>query len=242
VDRLITTRQMGPVILVIPTTYQAGRGPQECLDGRVAKDDTYLSNDVPAYVRARYRVASAPAQWGLLGLSSGGYCAVNLALRHRAEFGTATALDGYFQPTDGPAAKVLGYVRRLEAANNPLQLADDLRVGSGPVPSIWLSAGTGNGDDMNQARLLIAALAHVEGVPLLLQDHGGHNFYTWLDALPPALIWNWQQLASPQQRVLFPLADQSTSTATVVEPAVKHRKGSVTVPPARRNALSRRHP
>lgn len=241
VDRLITTRQMGPVVLVVPTTYQAGHGPQECLDSRVAKDDTYLSGDVPAYVRAHYRVATAPAQWGLLGLSSGGYCAVNLALRHRAEFGTAAALDGYFQPTDGPAAKVLGYQRRLEDANNPLQLADDLRVGSGPVPSIWLSAGTGNGDDMAQARLLIAALSHVEGVPLLLQNHGGHNFYTWLDALPPALTWNWQQLASPQQRVLFPLADQSTSTATVIEP-VKHRKGSVTVPPSRRNAQSRHHP
>jgi hypothetical protein len=90
--------------------------------------------------------------------------------------------------------------------------------------------------------LLIAALSHVEGVPLLLQNHGGHNFYTWLDALPPALTWSWQQLASPQQRVLFPLADQTRSTATVIEPAVKHRKPSATVPTSRRNALSRRHP
>jgi enterochelin esterase-like enzyme len=215
VDRLISSRQMGPVVLVIPSAYQAGRGPQECLDSATAKDDTYLSEDVPADVRAAYRVARDPAQWGLLGLSSGGYCAVNLALRHRAQFGTAAALDGYFQPTDGPAAKVLRYDQRLEAANNPLVLAQRLQPGSGPVPSLWLSAGTGNRDDLTQARLLVAAMAHVEGVPLLLQNHGGHNFYTWLDALPPALTWNWQQLASPRQRMLFPLGNPSTATATV---------------------------
>jgi enterochelin esterase-like enzyme len=218
VDRLISTRQMGPVVLVIPTTYQPGHGPQECLDSRVAMDDTYLSLDVPADIRAAYRVARAPAQWGLLGLSSGGYCAVNLALRHRAEFGMAAALDGYFQPTDGPAAKVLGYDPRLEQANDPLESAGHLQPGSGPVPSFWLSTGSGNRDDVTQAKLLIAALSHVEGASLLLQHHGGHNFYTWLDAMPPALRWSWQQLASPQQRVLFPLADPSRATSTVIKP------------------------
>jgi enterochelin esterase-like enzyme len=215
VDRLITSRQMGPVVLVIPTAYQAGRGPQECLDSATADDDTYLADDVPADVRATFRVALDPAQWGLLGLSSGGYCAVNLALRHQAQFGAAAALDGYFQPTDGPAAKVLRYDPRLEAANDPLVRAQELQPGSGPVPSFWLSAGTGNRDDLTQARLFVAALAHVEGATLLLQNHGGHNFYTWLDALPPALTWSWQQLAAPRQRVLFPLGDPSTATATV---------------------------
>jgi hypothetical protein len=77
---------------------------------------------------------------------------------------------------------------------------------------------------MSQARLLVAALAHVEGVPLLLQNHGGHNFYTWLDALPPALTWSWRQLASPQLRVLFPLADPSTTTVTVTGEVPVHQR------------------
>jgi enterochelin esterase-like enzyme len=240
VDRLISSRAMGPLVLVIPTAYQAGHGPQECLDSATAKDDTYLSLDVPADVRAAYRVADDPAQWGLLGLSSGGYCAVNLALRHRAEFGTAAALDGYFQPTDGPAAKVLRYDRRLEAANDPLVQAQRLQPGSGPVPGLWLSAGAANRDDLSQARLLVAALAHIEGVSLLLQNHGGHNFYTWLDALPPALTWSWQQLASPQQRVLFPLTDQSTSTATVVGTGAPRRPQLTGRTPAGRPAPASR--
>jgi enterochelin esterase-like enzyme len=235
VDRLISSRQMGPVVLVIPTAYQAGRGPQECLDSASAKDNTYLADDVPADVAADYRVARDPAQWGLLGLSSGGYCAVNLALRHRAQFGAAVALDGYFQPTDGPAAKVLRYDRRLEAANDPLVVAQRLQPGSGPVPSIWLSAGASNRDDLNQAKLLIAALAHVEGVSLLLQNHGGHNFYTWLDALPPALTWSWRQLASPQQRVLFPLGHQPMATATVTGTVPVHHRRQ---PPAPTGAHS----
>lgn len=224
VDRMISTRQMGPVVLVIPTTYQAGRGPQECLDSRSGQDDTYLSRDVPADVLARYRVARDPAQWGLMGLSSGGYCAVNLALRHRTEFGAAVALDGYFQPTDGPAAKVLGYNPRLERANDPITQSAQLQPGTGPVPAVWLSAGSGNSDDLSQARLLIGALAHLEGVPLLLEYRGGHNFYTWLKALPPALAWSWRQLAPPQQRVLFPLAGQSLSTATVIAPVRGHSR------------------
>jgi enterochelin esterase-like enzyme len=184
VDRLISTRQMGPVVLVIPTAYQAGHGPQECLDSPSGQDDTYLSTDVPADVLSRYRVARDPAQWALMGLSSGGYCAVNLALRHRTRFGAAIALDGYFQPTDGPAAKVLGYDPRLELANDPVTQASRLQPGAGPVPAIWLSAGSNNADDLGQAHLLMAALSHVEGVPLLLEHRGGHNFYTWLKALP----------------------------------------------------------
>jgi poly(3-hydroxybutyrate) depolymerase len=52
-------------------------------------DDTYLSTDVPTIIRARYRVSTDPAEWGLLGYSSGGYCAANLGLRHRARFGAA---------------------------------------------------------------------------------------------------------------------------------------------------------
>ena len=84
-------------------------------------------------IRTRYRVSDDPAEWGLLGLFVWGYCAANLALRHRARFGAAAIMDGYFRAKDGPAGAALGGKPALEDANSPLTIARSLRPGTAPI-------------------------------------------------------------------------------------------------------------
>src|SRR5690348_4934569 len=139
-NQLISHRLMGPMVLVMPQTY-SGSTYQECLNSSHGQDDTYLTTDVRHDVLTRFRVARASSQWAVAGISSGGYCAANLALRHPGKWGAAGIISGYFRPTDGPAAAVLNYDVAAENANDPLLLARRLSLRSKPLPSFWLSAG-----------------------------------------------------------------------------------------------------
>jgi len=157
-------------------------------------------------IQARFRVSRVPAEWGIAGYSSGGYCAANLALRHRAAFGAAAIMDGYFRPQDGPAAAALGYQPAAEAANDPIGLAQALPTGAAPLAAFWVAAGTANAADWSGAQAFVRALHGVEQVPLYREPGAGHNFYAWRPALPHALTWLWQRLAPPAMRVAFPVA------------------------------------
>ncbi len=204
-DHLIAERRMGPVVLVMPTT-SVGHNFQECVDAPGALDDTYITHDVRADVQARFRVSRDPAQWGVAGYSSGGYCAANLALRHPGAFGASGVMDGYYRPQDGPAAAALHNDPAAESANNPLGLAAALTRDARPLPAFWISAGTGVAADINGALAFTRALHGVEQVPLYRERDAGHNFYAWQPALPQLLSWMWQQLAPPDLRVQFPIA------------------------------------
>jgi poly(3-hydroxybutyrate) depolymerase len=207
VDELLASHQMGPAVLVMPAINQ-GNAVQECLNSPRGQDDTYLTTDVPADIRSQYRVSADPAQWGLLGFSSGGYCAANLGLRHPSSYGTVAALDGYYRPADGPAGGVLKDSPLLISANDPYSAALALPGDVRPLPSFWVMAGTG-GPDAIHAKDFVAALSHVEQVPLVLTRSAGHDFYAWSAALLPALKWSWLLLAPPDLRVLFPIAGPS---------------------------------
>jgi enterochelin esterase-like enzyme len=204
-DILISRHLMGPVVLVMPSINQ-GHHFQECVNGSGAADDTYLATDVPTDVRRRLRVSQVPAEWGIAGYSSGGYCAANLSLRHRSAYGAAAMLDGYYRASDGAAARALGGDPRAMAANSPLQIAQRLPAGTQPLPAFWVTAGTGAHGDYVSAQDFIAALKNLEQVTFVVEKGAGHNFYAWSAALPSMLAWMWQQLAPPALRASFPIA------------------------------------
>lgn len=204
-DELISRHVIGPMVLVMPNA-NSGTNYQECLDSPKGKDDTYISTDVPTDLMSRFRVATDRSQWGIAGYSSGGYCAANLSLRHRADYGAAGILDGYFRPGDGDAAAVLRHDPKACAANDPLAAAQALRPENpGPLPAFWVFAGTGYRLDIIGAREFVAALRRVTTVPLIVDKGVSHNFYAWSSTIPRMMVWMWQQLATPDQRRQFPV-------------------------------------
>ena len=226
-DRLIERHLMGPVIAVLPT-MSVGHDFEECVNAPAAADDTYITQDVRQDVLARFRASRVPAEWGIAGYSSGGYCAANLALRHPSSFGASAIMDGYFRPTDGPAAAALGHDPAAEQANDPLLAARRLGSEVTALPAFWIAAGSGDAADLGAARAFAAALHGVEQVTLYRQPAAGHNFYAWSAALPRALQWLWSQLAPPQLRVAFPIAGPVTA-ATIVTPTVTLRERGLAV-------------
>lgn len=233
-NRMISLHEVGPMIIVMPT-MSVGRHFQECVNAPGALDDTYITYDVRNDVLAKFRASRLPAEWGVAGYSSGGYCAANLALRHRAEFGAAGILDGYFRPTDGPAAAALHNNPAAEAANDPLLLAAALHRDVRPLPSFWISAGTGDKADIAAAHAFGAALHGVEQTTLYREPGARHNFYAWRPAVPRMLQWMWTQLAPPSLRVQFPITGPVHNSTIPALPQGKRAARRATM------ALSRRH-
>lgn len=213
IDTLLAQRAIGPMVFVMPD-ISTGRSQQECLDYGRVRDDTYVSRDVVADLERGFRVTHDRSQWAAVGYSSGGYCAANLALRHRHDYGAVASMDGYYWPGDGPALKRLAGDPVGQRRNDPLAIVDGLPTGTVPMPQFWLSAGTASSDDLNSARRFVAALSRFEGVTLVAQPGANHNFYAWRDQMPQALRWVWSAVAPPALRVEFPIGGP-VRTATV---------------------------
>ncbi len=227
-DTLIARHIIGPMVLVMPSINGSGRDYQDCVNGPGVSDETYLTRDVRADMLARYRVSADPYEWGAGGYSSGGYCAANLALRHPGSFGAAAVIEGYFQAADGPAGAALNDSGSLETANSPLNLAERLTPGSGPVPAFWVAAGTNDGADYRPATAFTAALNRIEQVPFVKLSNARDTGNAWQAALPTALAWMWQQLAPPDLRVMFPVRTQASGVVVTlpVRPVKPHQHGS----------------
>lgn len=219
-DSLIGQGLMGPVIAVLPD-FNSGHHYQECVDAPGALDDTYITQDVRTDIVNHYRASTVPAEWGIAGFSSGGYCAANLSLRHQADFGAVGIMDGYFRPTDGPAARALHGDPLLMAANNPLEAARHLPAGTRPLPAFWLSAGTGEASDVVAAEAFVGAMRGVEQVTLIREHGAGHNFNSWRAVVAPMLTWMWTQLAPPELRVQFPPTGNTKHSIYIAEPPHK---------------------
>jgi S-formylglutathione hydrolase FrmB len=103
-------------ILVIPQGARAGETDPEYFDqGPGHRWATAIASELPRVVDGRYRTIPTRAGRALVGISAGGYGAMQLAFNNLGEFSAVESWSGYFHPTDptgtraldlGPAADV----------------------------------------------------------------------------------------------------------------------------------------
>ncbi|MGD0376919.1 MAG: alpha/beta hydrolase-fold protein [Streptosporangiaceae bacterium] len=102
----IAAGRLRPVIIVmLPATVggRAGAADLGCLDvPGGAQAATFFSQDLPQAMESAYQVVSGPAGWALLGDSSGGYCAVQLAMSSSQVFSVAVAPPADYAAPPGP--------------------------------------------------------------------------------------------------------------------------------------------
>ena len=74
-----------------------------------------------AAVTAQFRVRTDRAGWAILGTSTGGFCAANLAMRHPDRYAAAASLSGYFTAiTDRTTGDLYRGDQKLRNENSPL--------------------------------------------------------------------------------------------------------------------------
>jgi len=97
-------------------------------DGQYGKVGTLIGSELVQVIKSRYRTLNKPQFWALGGISSGGWGAFNIGLRHLDNFNIFFSHSGYFTDSSGPQ-------------NSPQQIVQQLSVEDRKRLHIYLDAG-----------------------------------------------------------------------------------------------------
>lgn len=186
--RLLREGTTRPFILAVPIINPGGVDTG-CSDIRGRKVATWLASDVPELVRHHFRTAAEPKYWGLLGISTGGFCAAKLPLQYPRVFGAGAALDP--DPLNGDGGAITD--QELRRHNSPSWLVGHTKA----EVSIFLA--TSRQDRDSPPRYIEDFQRESAGsqvrLKTMLLDRGGHNYRTWVTLYPAAFAWLGEQLA-----------------------------------------------
>ncbi len=195
-DSEIASGRSLPFIAVMPSQEVAGRRDTQCVRVVGGPDvETYLTTDVREVITRSYRANPHPGAWGLMGYSSGGYCATNLAMRHPTMFAAAVSIAGLAHPAhDHQTGELFGGSATLRNENTPIWRATHL-----PPPDIALLLMSSAQDEETDrdAHLMATASKPPLSVTLVTLRHGGHNFEVWHAEEPVAFDWLSEHLTAP---------------------------------------------
>ncbi len=181
-----------PAILVAAQLSRSWTDDSECVDGVRQKIESHVFEQVIPTVDRTYRSLPLRDKRVFAGMSAGGYCALNLGLRHRDTVATVVDLSGFTKPTyEGGAYKLFGANTPESAAlvrsNSPAEYAADLP--RSPRTRIWLDSGSEDGTVKREMSELAPGLRE-RGIDVSMHVRpGGHTYRVWTAALAQALPW-----------------------------------------------------
>ncbi|MDO0926446.1 alpha/beta hydrolase-fold protein [Streptomyces sp. TG1A-8] len=182
--------RMQPMILVMLRPTVAPPRDTECVDVPGGpRTETFFAEDLPAAVAAHYRVGERPGSWGIVGDSTGGYCALKLALHHPGVYAAGAGLSAYYKAPVDPTTGDLfhGDGRLRDRADLPWLLRHE------PAPDTSLlvtSSRIGEHNYRDTLRFIgqVRATRRTR-ISSIILDSGGHNFNTWRREIPATLQW-----------------------------------------------------
>jgi len=186
-----------PAIIVAPQLSRSWTDDPECVNGVHERVESHLVDDIIPTVDRMLRTQQDRAGRVFAGMSAGGYCALNLGLRHRDLTATIIDMSGFTRPTHtGGMQRLFGAdpltADALAFENSPAEYAHLLLPE--PPMRIWLDCGTADRDVLSQMEAIEPVLAHDGFTVQLHTRHGAHTFEVWRPALQQALPWALQPL------------------------------------------------
>ena len=187
-DILVARHKARPMILVMPYGSTGTFTDKEWANGIRPGDgwETFVARDLVRAVDARYRTISRGSARALIGLSEGGYGALNIGLHHPGEFRVLESWSGYQEADNLPA--IFGGVPRLLLNNSPLHtlplVAPRLRAAG---TYVWFySAGRDRFRHQNAAFARLLRKERIAHHYFLVA--GGHNWALWRGQASNALL------------------------------------------------------
>ncbi|KAB2974031.1 esterase [Streptomyces sp. SS1-1] len=198
--RLAGQGRMPPMVLVMMRPTVAPPRDTECVDiPGGPQTESFFAEDLPDAVGGHYRVGSGPGGWGVIGDSTGGYCALKLAMHHPAVFGAGAGLSAYYKaPVDATTGD-------LFHGDTALRDRADLRwcLEHLPAPDTSLLVSSSKVGETNYKDTLkfierVKATKRTRISSIILES-GGHNFNTWRREIPATLEWMGERLSAPER-------------------------------------------
>ncbi|GLV74900.1 alpha/beta hydrolase [Streptomyces hygroscopicus] len=192
--KLVSSGKMQPLVLVMMRPTVASPRDTECVDvPRGPQTETFFTRDVPKAVSQHYRVGKQARNWGVIGNSTGGYCALKMAMRHPDAFSAAAGLSpSYEAPIDATTGDLFGGSERLKRENDLMW-----RLDHKPAPPVSLLVSSSEHGEKNYKDTVrfvnkvkrLNRRGEPTRISSIILGTGGHNFNTWRREVPAALEW-----------------------------------------------------
>ncbi|MFE9098306.1 alpha/beta hydrolase [Streptomyces sp. NPDC007264] len=182
--------RMQPMILVMLRPTVAPPRDTECVDVPGGpQTETFFAKDLPEAVMAHYRVGKKPGSWGVVGDSTGGYCALKLAMHHPDAYAAGAGLSPYYKAPIDPTTGDL-FHRRADLRNRA-DLMWCLKHLPAPDTSLLVTSSKLGEPNYKSTLKFIAQVQAKKRTRIssIILDSGGHNFNTWRREIPGTLQW-----------------------------------------------------
>jgi len=186
VDAAVAQHHLAQPLVVIPALEVPAGRDTECVDGAAGQPqlETWLTQDVPQFLTAHYRVRAGRSAWATTGLSMGGWCANMAAMLHPQQYGAALSFGGYF-------ALDLGRWKPWPAGSPQARRYDlvSLAQHDPPPVALWATSSPTDGLSWPSTRTVASEAGGGLTMTLVAQPHAGHRTSVWAGQLPTALAW-----------------------------------------------------
>ncbi|WP_326670722.1 alpha/beta hydrolase [Streptomyces sp. NBC_01257] len=183
-----------PMILVMLRPTLAPPRDTECVDIKGGpRTETFFADDLPPAVSAGYRVGRHARNWGIIGNSTGGYCALKIGLHHPARFTASAGLSAYYEAAEDPTTGDLFHGDRR--ARERADLLWTLENRPQPDSSFLVTTSRHGESNYAETQEFVARVKRPAQVSSIVLASGGHNFNTWRREIPAALDWMSSRLS-----------------------------------------------
>jgi enterochelin esterase-like enzyme len=181
-----------PAIIVAPQMSSRWTDDPECVNGVHEKVESHLIDSIVPTIDTSLRTVANRDGRTFAGMSAGGYCALNLGLRHRDLVSSIVDMSGFTMPTHtGGMTRLFGDDRAtaqmLTEQNSPSVYVP--KMAPGPPMRIWMDCGTSDHEVLKQMQAIEPELT-AQGFTVHVQTRpGSHTYHVWRPALFEALPW-----------------------------------------------------
>jgi enterochelin esterase-like enzyme len=185
-------------IVVIPDQLGAPQLNPMCVDSPLGNSGSYLTVDVPNWIRTHLHVLEGPKFWGIGGFSEGGTCSIQLGAAHPELFGSIFDISGQIAPHRGSIASTIatafdGSAEKYRQAS-PLSL---LKVGTPFTDTLAIFTIGQNDTRFGPGAATISQAASAAGMDVHFLSSPGtaHDWHTVqysIRAALPLLYKHWK--------------------------------------------------
>jgi enterochelin esterase-like enzyme len=189
-------------IVVAPQGARDADSDREYLDWDAAEDwPQAISEDLTTCVDGRFHTIRGRNGRALVGLSAGGYGAMNIGLRNLQRFGAVQSWSGYFVATNPAGTQVLklGSAQADAAAKVPRGAPLKSQLQTLPT-QIAFYVGRQDGRFLTMNRQYDASLTHTGITHIFHTYAGGHSAGLWRSKAPTWLGWALDYLATSRDK------------------------------------------
>lgn len=176
---------LAPVV-VVPDALGSQLAQTLCVDSSRSRAFSYLTVDVPTWIRSTLQVDPDATHWAVGGASAGGTCALQLAVNAPSVYPTFLDMSGQSAPTVGSRQRTVAEFFRGDVAAyrqvNPLDVLASGRLPRGTIAGAVV-VGVGDRRYGPGARQVRDALRSAGMDIRYLELPGGHSWQVWSEAL-----------------------------------------------------------